>query len=135
VSFRPFHQNDLQAIRLQPAQSTFVFSVQMPTEGAVTAIDASGRVLGCGGIVTLRDGVGCGWALLAIDLRGAFVAIHRAALRALAACPLRRVEAYVACDFAEGHLWARMLGFNREARRMRAFLPNGQDASLYARVR
>ena len=64
-----------------------------------------------------------------------FVALTKAAKRILGSMPYRRLEADVACDFAQGHRWLRMLGFTMEAPRMVAYLPDGTDSALYARVR
>jgi len=61
------------------------------------------------------------------------VPITRAARRFYEVCPLRRIEAEVACEHEQGRRWVEMLGFEREGR-MRSYWA-GKDFDLYARVR
>tara|TARA_R110000744_G_scaffold5959_6_gene21066 strand:+ start:11250 stop:11708 length:459 start_codon:yes stop_codon:yes gene_type:complete len=95
-----------------------------------------GRVYGCAGIVPLWPGRALAWSYISIHTTGSkFLAVHRAVLRRLDACHIRRIEMTVDCDFVQGHRWAELLGFVMEAPRMMGYFPNGTDCALYARVR
>lgn len=93
------------------------------------------RVIFCAGVSEYWPGRGEGWALLTEESRHHMLVITRMIKRFLEICPTRRIEASVEVNFKEGHRWAKMLGFELEASRLRAYLPDGQDCSLYARVR
>jgi hypothetical protein len=49
--------------------------------------------------------------------------------------PHRRLEMSVEVGFLPGHQLVRSLGFQLEAKCMRAFLTNGRDAALYSRIK
>lgn len=92
------------------------------------------RPVACVGIIKYWEGRGEAWAFLAGDCRPWFTAIHKASLRALDFCGIRRVEAVVDAEFAAGHRWVKSLGFKVEAERLAAYRPTGGDCTLYARV-
>lgn len=93
------------------------------------------RVLGCGGVYEFWKDRGEAWAILSKNCRKEFIAIHNATKRFFDLCSIRRIEVTVDCNFNNAHRWARSLGFQMEAERMRAYHPNGTDCALYARVR
>lgn len=93
-----------------------------------------GAIVFCAGVRLYWPGRGESWAFLAPDCKSSMVAITRAVRRFLDVCPIRRIEASVECGFEQGHRWVKALGFQLEAERLRAFLPNGRDCALYARV-
>lgn len=93
------------------------------------------RIVAVGGIVENSPGRGEVWAEFAQTCRKEFLAIHLAAKRFLDICPFERVEATVDVSFAAAHRWIRLLGFELEAPVMRKYSLDGQDYSLYARVR
>lgn len=54
----------------------------------------------------------------------------------MGASQFRRIEMYVESEFAAGHRFARLLGFECETPQgMRGYMPNGDKAHQYARVR
>ncbi len=135
---RPDH---LAALALQPAQAVLApllaedgYAATLIAAGPAFAGMQDGTVCGCAGIVMLSAGRGHAWALLGTAAPAGFVAVHRAVAAFLDRQRLRRIETAVDSDFAAGHRWARMLGFEREGR-MRAYGLDGRDADLYARVR
>lgn len=137
VRFRPEH---MAALRLQPAQTGFSqylndleYGRALANEWTFTALDKD-RVIGCGGAVEMWAGRAVLWSLLAEDAGRHFVSIHRAVSGFLSACPWRRVEASVDCEFEAGQRWIRLLGFQHEGR-MRGYTPDGRDQDLFARVR
>lgn len=102
---------------------------------AYTGVSHTGKIVVCAGIVEHWQGRGTTWAVLAKECRREFLAIHNAIKSFLADCPLRRIEAHVDVNFKAAHRWAKALGFELEAPLLKKFLVNGEDVSLYARVR
>jgi hypothetical protein len=68
-------------------------------------------------------------------MRHDLVRVTKMAKRFLDVCPIRRIEAAVVVDHGPGHRWAQLLGFELEAPLLRAYTPQGEDCSLYSRVR
>lgn len=94
-----------------------------------------GRVIGVAGLGTHWAGRAEAWCLLARDVPvRAWPAIHRAALREIAAAGLRRIEATSRAGFEQGGRWLLMLGFHAEGA-MPAYGPDGSDHIRWARVR
>ncbi len=136
----PFRAEHFGAFRVQPSQMALS---AMVTPEHLAAIEehtfartgiAGGEVVGVSGVVERFPGVGEAWAFLAADSGPHFVAITRMVREFLAELDYRRIE--ITCDaaFEPAHRWARLLGFKLEAPRLRAFLPGGGDAALYARI-
>lgn len=137
VPFRPEH---LQTIILQDAQS-WMGPMLKPGYGEAlvqggpcfTAI-ADGQVLACSGVIRMWDNRDQAWALISSQAGPHFIGIYRGMRRFLDMHDARRVEATVDADFLEGHRLMRMLGFQHEGL-MRAYLMDGRDCDLYARIR
>lgn len=137
VPFEPVH---LTTLVLQDAQvwmgpmMTHAYGAALRDGGVCyTAIDGE-TVLACAGAVNMWENRIQLWALMSSESGPRFVGIFRAILRFIDLCEARRIEATVDSNFAEGHRLLRMLGFEREGR-MRAYLMDGRDCDLYARVR
>lgn len=135
----PFAYEDMFLIRLQPMQAVLA---EWVTEADARALEAhpsftgwiDGTPVGCAGIIPQWQDRAIAWAYLSAVCPPVMVAVHKAVARFLASCDIRRIETSVHCDFAAGHRWAVMLGFEMEAPRMRAYGADGHDAALYARV-
>lgn len=97
--------------------------------------EETGRVLCCAGLSEYWPERAEGWAILSGNCKREMIAVHRRIQKFLDRPPVRRIEAAVELGFRAGHRWARLLGFELEAQRLKAFLPNGKDCALYARVR
>lgn len=126
-------------IRLQPDQ---IALGQVADEASLSAAIQNGiamavvdgeTILAIGGIVTMWEGRGSAWGLLAPDIRSGMAPIHRIVERTLDVSPLRRIEAQVAVGHRAGQRWVRMLGFAHEGT-MRAFHA-GLDYDLFAKVK
>lgn len=131
VEFNPAHA---AALEVQDAQRVDAACLGGEYGMAFTAM-ADGRPVACAGVLEVWAGRGYAWALLGRDCGSYFLAIHRAVNRGIVLCGLRRVEMAVDAGFLPGIRWAQLLGFKLETPEpMRAFLPNGRDAYLYARV-
>lgn len=140
IRVEPFRAQHFDNLCLQGAQA-YMGDWLTPENGA--ALERSqafsalvgDTVIGCAGVVPVWAGRAVAWSLLAWNVGPHFVHVHRAVARFLDQCEFRRVEISVDCEFAEGHRWARLLGFEMEAERMRGYRPDGGDCALYARVR
>lgn len=109
-------------------------SMAAPFGDAWTAM-VDGRPIGSAGVVEAWTGRAYAWALLAEDAGPHMLAITRAIRCFLARSPYRRIEMAVSAGFDAGQRWAELLGFTLETpTAMRAYLPNGGDAWLYARI-
>ena len=94
-----------------------------------------GAPIAVGGVVKLWENRGFVWSMMDQCAGPHFVTITKVAKKALALAPYRRIEADTPCNFAQGHRWLLMLGFQQEAERMRAYMPDGTDHTLYAKVK
>lgn len=138
VSFRAEH---LFQMRFQPAQEQFRSrlveqrDLQMLENEWGGTLMQDGRPLVCAIVIPM-------WAdrvLLSTFLSDRvspknFIGLHRQAKQFLNSLPFKRIEAAVDVDFCQGHRWVAMLGFQKEADRMKCFLDN-RDWALYALVR
>lgn len=94
-----------------------------------------GSPIGIAGVIPMWQGRGMAWAYISEQVKGAkFLAVHKSVKRFLDGCYMQRLEMTVDCDFKAGHRWAKMLGFELEAERMKSYRPDGGDCALYARV-
>lgn len=103
---------------------------------AYAVIDADGTVLALAGVAKLWDGRGGAWALLSAVAGRRMLLLTRSIRRYLDGLHYRRLEMYVDAQFVAGRRWAEMLGFvNETPEGMPGFLPNGNTAFMYGRVR
>lgn len=92
-------------------------------------------VLVCSGMVNVWENRAIAWAIMSKDCGRHFVRIFRAIRSFLEMQDIRRIEATVDAGFEQGHRLMQMLGFRLETSEpMRAYLPDGRDCHLYARV-
>jgi hypothetical protein len=94
-----------------------------------------GKVVACGGLSEYWPGRAEAWALISSDVKSDFFAVTKLTQRVLDGCKIRRIEAAVDVNFKKGHRWIKLLGFKKEADCLEAYLPDGKDCALYARVR
>ena len=137
VRFRPVH---LHGLELQPAQAALIEPVADPQYGVALALSGpcftvmlDGRPVACAGVHEAHRQRGEVWALLSVASGRVMRPMTRAARGWFDTCGYRRLEVKVATDFDAGNHWARMLGFQFEAR-MSGYMPDGTAANLYARV-
>jgi len=137
----PFRAEHFDRLIVQEAQA--YLSRWLPSKQNAEALEqtraytgiADGRVVACAGILPQWEGRAVTWAYLDERAGEHMTALHRAVKRYLDACPIRRIEATVDCEFEAGHRWARMLGFQLECERMRAYRADGGDSALYVRIK
>lgn len=95
----------------------------------------SGEIMVCGGITHLWTGRGELWSIFSETCKTNFLPTFRGIQKFLDNVPYVRVETAIPCDFSVGHRRARLLGFELECPRARHYLPNGNDCSLYVRIK
>lgn len=141
MTVEPFRLEHVDALTLQPQQARWKGTVTPDIAEALersgeawTLLDAAGRVVGCGGTISLGGGRAEAWALLAHDAGRHMVAATRAVRRFLAATDYRRIEAVTAESFGAGGKWVKMLGFRFEGP-MAAYCDNGEAAIRWAMVK
>ncbi len=130
----------LRRINPQDAQLGLLDELHSPDYGkfllesgpAYAAIDGE-IVVACAGFISQTEGRTMVWAILSRMAGRSMVRLHRVVERALAMHQFRRIETFVVEGFDAGVRWVEMLGFEREGL-MRAYLEDGQNAWLYARV-
>lgn len=101
---------------------------------AVTAMDGD-EVLGIAGISEKWAGTGVAWAWLSRRWKRHARAITQEIIRNLEKTKYPRVELAVRVDFPAGHRWAKMLGFRMETPFAPKYGPDGNDYSIYTKVR
>lgn len=94
-----------------------------------------GKAIACMGLSMYWPGRAECWTLLKDKLDQDLIVVTRMVRQVLDACPVRRIEASVLVDYAEGHRWMRLLGFVLEAGYLEAYFPDGRAASLYSKVK
>lgn len=139
VPYRPAH---VLALRIQPAQASIAQYLTddvldgMRGPHSFTFMDGD-ESLACVGVTKIWDNRAFLWSIISADIGPRrFLAASLHARRFLDVVPFRRIEAAVEMGFAEGHRWARLMGFKNETPQgMEAFLMDGTDCALYARVK
>lgn len=101
-----------------------------------------GRVIVIAGLIDTHKGTAVAWVLLGKGAGKHFLAIHRGARRCLDHFQnMGRLRIEIDADldvspeFDTIPRWAKMLGFELEAPRMRKCRPDGGDCAKYARIR
>ena len=134
VQFKPEHALTMDVQESQRMGATqMAEAMRAPVGWAFTALD-DGVPIGSAGVIEIWNGRGYAWALLSRHAGRHMAAIHRATLRGLEALDFARIEMAVAAGFDEGCRWARMLGFECESF-ARKYLPNGDDAHIFVRIK
>lgn len=138
----PMQEHHVRAINPQEAQSGQSVeervrdAMLMAKTGSAWAVVGEEGVMCIAGVQGQWQGRGVAWCLL--DKRAAkrMLAMTRTVLRYLDGLNYARLEMYVDAGFHEGCRWATMLGFKNETpNAMPNFLPNGNAAYMYGRIR
>lgn len=138
VRFLPQH---LRALRLQAAQQDMRAVLRQPGYGEALALAGpcftamQGHPVACGGAIEFHPGRAEIWGLLSDECAPFMRQMTRAILGWIGQCTYARLEINVATDFAAGHRWATMLGFQVEGPEKLAFSPSGGGAIPYVRLR
>jgi hypothetical protein len=138
VPFKAEHLLGMQLQRSQSGSKPFIteeYARMLEGQFAFTALDDDGEVVAVGGLAELWEQRALAWSFIDSRAGKHFVALHKLVRDFLDMAPYRRIEAETSCGFGPGHRWLKMLGFQMEAERMRAFQVDGGDSALYARVK
>lgn len=136
----PFKKEHLEPLMLQKINAYLPewvrngHALDMEKTYAFTGI-VKGEIMICGGITEVWAGRGHLWSIFSDRAGANFLPVFRGIKRFLEEAPFARVEMSVPCDFFLGKRRAELLGFNLECARAKHYLPNGQDCSLYARIK
>ena len=95
----------------------------------------SGEVMVCGGIAKMWPGRGYLWSVLSENIRVHSISVYRGIRRWLNTRDYRRIEMDVPCHMEIAHRRAVWMGFEIEIQRARKYMPNGDDASIYVRIK
>lgn len=93
---------------------------------------ADGAALWCGGTIPQWPGRHLGWSYVSQHAGPYMTRVTRKAIAVLNQAT-GRTEITVKADFAEGHRWAKLLGFEVETPLLRAYGPDGEDHVGYVR--
>lgn len=136
----PYKAEHLLALQIQPGQNycapwvTPAYARALESEWAFSVMDGP-EVVAVGGVTELWEDRALAWSFIDHRAGRKFAELTRMVKQVLDLVPYRRVEAETPCEFGPGHRWLRMLGFELEAPRMKAFRVDGGDSALYARVK
>lgn len=132
-----FRAADLADIAVQAEQTEMAHTNRMALGAAyrtagncLTARDAAGTILLCGGAVQTHHDYATLWSALSPEAGRHMLAITRATRRFIALLPHRRVDSIVNSGFVAGHRWMQLLGFKREAV-LADYFADGRDAVIY----
>lgn len=94
------------------------------------------KVIACGGIREMWEGVGEAWLFLGVEAMRHRVGVCRAMKEKLdeALGQFHRIQAHARMDFSVAHMFLNKLGFVTEGY-MTAYYPDKMDAILYSLVR
>ena len=135
VPFRSWHYEWLLAKRATPDPRVTL------TDRLLTRLEAAnswtgvvdGDPVAVAGTLLQWPGRHLAWAYLGDDTGPHMTWLTLATRRVLRGVE-GRVELTVRCDFAAGHRWAKLLGFEVEAPLMKHYGPQHEPHTLYARV-
>lgn len=97
---------------------------------AFTWLDDDGKVIACGGVVVLWDGVGEAWFLPTERTQKHARALIREIRHLFLSSSFRRIHADINANKPRNQKWAEVIGFMPEAE-MASYLPDGSDAIRY----
>lgn len=142
IRFAHMTKADADAFEPQPFQAQISkdertqYLLKMAEEGEVWSFFAGDKLIGIGGLEEIWPTRASVWMLVSADAGRHMTALTRYLRGFIDAHDYKRVEMYVDANFRPGWRWASLLGFTCETPTapMKGFMPNGNDAYLYARI-
>lgn len=137
----PFDFGHFYAIDPQPAQAHIPKMVKSEQVAMLAATGCSYTALAGDmpvfvyGVAQVYPHRAALWAYFDKDSGKHMRGIHRVAQEFVASLDYQRLEFEVACDFEQGHRWARMLGFTCDVERLRCYDIRGGDVAIYSKVK
>lgn len=129
--FKCWHIDWLESV--EPGTLLLDALAHMEAGNARTVLTDDGVALMCGGTLQQWPGRHTAWALFDKKAAPHMLAITRATCKFFGEVQ-GRIEFTVRCDFAAGHKFAKLLGFEVETPLMRMYGPEGEDHVGYVRV-
>lgn len=138
VEFKREHMEYLIDFQKPDYQAYFtnqVLDLLVSSKATFTAMKDGHEVLVSGGVRETWKNRGELWAVFT-NVPGMYTAeLHKAIKGFVENYEIKRMEMVVYKTNTFGHKLARALGFKLETETMAAFTPDGQDASMYVRVK
>ena len=120
-----------------PTDQMRELAIDRENNGQCVTVWVDGKIIGCGGIDIMWEGVGEVWLLMSYETDKCPVKAYRLIRNGMNKLindnNLKRCQGWCRVDFAKGHTLFRHLGFETEGI-ARKYLPDGTDAILYARI-
>ena len=141
ISYGPFRASHVNELQVQDAQRWTLAYVQPAVLLALenkwsNTVFKNGKPVMCGGVIEQWANNAILWSFVGTGMTPSeFRTAHKYVVQFIEGLPFKRLEMHVDADFAAAHRWAKLLGFHCEATRMQAFLLNGGDGALYARIK
>ena len=125
-------------IKTMPNEDLKSIAEQREESGLGITGRVDGKIIGCGGIDMIWDGVGEVWLLLSTYIdehpKEGYICIKNGFEKLIKDNNLRRVEGYGRVDFPQSHILFKHLGFKVEGKK-RKYTLDGVDVILYAKVK
>lgn len=126
------HQDGLDEEKKVFLSKTFINLVE--SEFSLSAWNGS-QCVAAAGLLRVFDHRAMAWTFMGKHAGPHMRQITRKVRDVIDSYPAQRIEMLVNCDYEAGHRWAKMLGFEVEAPRMRMSGALGQDEALYSKVK
>ena len=132
-------QSDVDYIQANPFEESIKDYSRIEPKGDMVALVKDGKLWGCGGVLTLRLGVGEFWLMLVANFKDivsameAVTEIERQINLHIQKLEIIRAQAHVRTDFKAAIKMVEFMGFRRE-RLSRKCLPGDVDAYIYSRM-
>lgn len=136
----PFKADHFWNIKVQKAQAyinkyvTQEALVDLEKDNSFTCFKDD-KIIACFGWFKIYPTRGVLWSYLSEYANKNLVEGTRIARKLINDLPFKRLEIEVDCEFEQGHRWARMLGFELETERSKSYRIDGNDSSIYVRIR
>lgn len=141
VPFDPWHLVQMKR-KETPDGVSFLSIAQLLAKGkekmngpSYTLFNDDGRIVGCGGLVVLWNGVGEGWGVPADIIKDYGKEVYEASLNFIAEQRnvFHRIQATVVCGFEIGEKYLTALGFEYEGI-LRKYGADGKDHKMFSIV-
>lgn len=139
LTIEPFEPWHFIVMAVQPTQAamrpflTLDYGRALQGAGDCFTAFAGTTVIACAGVARCWPGRAHVWSLLSASLPEYGPLVHRAVLRYLRRCPIRRLELTVDPTHDKAVAWATRLGFTYEST-MPAYGMNGELQDMYVRI-
>lgn len=104
-------------------------------KGMALSMWAGTTCIAAGGVAPIYKHRAIAWAFLGADSGPYMHQITRKSRELFELYPTERIEMLVNYEFEAGHRWAKVLGFEVEAARMRKSGIYGDDETMYVRIK